>query len=101
MTNRYRNIPVREDQQEKVYSSSVYSIVPESTDDYYVISTIGDRFDVLAQEYYNDSKLWYILAAANPTVRRDTLFIEPGIQIRIPLPLSKVVRKLNSENSNR
>lgn len=101
MANRYSNIPVREEQQERVYSSSVYSIVPESVDDYYVISTTGDRFDVLAQEYYNDSKLWYILAAANPTVRRDSLFIEPGIQIRIPLPLSKVLAEINLENSNR
>lgn len=101
MANRYSSIPVREEQQEKVYSSSVYNIAPESVDDYYVISTTGDRFDVLAQEYYRDSKLWYIIAAANSTVRRDTLFIEPGVQIRIPLPLSRVLLELNAENSNR
>lgn len=101
MANRYSNIPVREEQQERVYFSSVYSIVPESVDDYYVISTTGDRFDILAQEYYRDSKLWYIIAAANPAVRRDALFIEPGIQIRIPLPLSRVLTELNAENNNR
>jgi len=79
----------------------VYSILPESAEDYYLISTMGDRFDILAQEYYNDSKLWYILAAANPTVRRDTLFIKPGIQIRVPLPLGKVLTEINFQNNNR
>lgn len=81
--------------------STVYNISPESTEDYYVISTLGDRFDILANEYYKDSSLWYILAAANPSVRRDSIFIEPGNQIRIPLPLSKVLAKLRSDNKNR
>lgn len=101
MTNRYRNIPVRNEDGYQVTSSTVYSILPESAEDYYLISTMGDRFDILAQEYYNDSKLWYILAAANPTVRRDTLFIKPGIQIRVPLPLGKVLTEINFQNNNR
>lgn len=101
MANRYSNIPVRTEEGKQIYSSTVYKVPSESTEDYYVISTVGDRFDILAQEYYNDSKLWYILAAANPAVRRDALFIEPGIQIRIPLPLAKVLAELNSENNNR
>jgi|SRR6056300_50671 len=81
--------------------TTVYSIPSESTEDYYVISTLGDRFDILAGEYYNDSSLWYIIAAANPTIRRDSINIEPGNQIRIPLPLSKVLTNLRSENKNR
>ena len=82
-------------------ASTVYSIPPESTEDYYVISTLGDRFDILANEYYKDSSLWYIIAAANPSIRRDSIYIEPGNQIRIPLPLSKVLAKLRSDNKNR
>ncbi len=99
--NRYNNTSTREKEGTFLKSTTVYSIPAESTEDYYLISTLGDRFDILAQEYYNDSKLWYILAAANPTVRRDTLVIEPGIQIRIPLPLGKVLTEINSQNSNR
>lgn len=85
----------------KVKGSTVYTVPPESTEDYYLISTIGDRFDTLANEYYRDASLWYIIASANPSIRRDTLYIEPGHQIRIPLPLSKVLTVLSNENLSR
>ena len=101
MASRYNNIPTLVENGTQYRSSTVYKAPLESTEDYYVISSIGDRFDILAQEYYRDSKLWYIIASANPTVRRDTLSIEPGVQIRIPLPLSRVLAELNAENSNR
>lgn len=101
MANRYSDIPTISDNGTQYRSSSVYKIVPESSEDYYVITTLGDRFDILAREYYGDPKLWYILAAANPNVRKDTLMIEPGLQIRIPLPLSRVLTEINSENRNR
>lgn len=81
--------------------TTIYKTVEESPEDYYVITTVGDRFDILANEFYRDSSLWYIIAAANPTVRRDTLFIEPGFQIRIPMPLSRVLTAIDNENANR
>lgn len=99
--DRYNNTSTRKEESISVKSTTVYSIPAESTEDYYLISTLGDRFDILAQEYYRDSSLWFIIASANPTLRRDTLLIEPGNQIRIPLPLSKVLSKLRSENKSR
>lgn len=98
---RYQHTGDREDQGTPYKGSTVYSIVEESTEDYYLISTLGDRFDILANEYYSDPNLWYVLAAANPNIRRDSIYIEPGNQIRIPLPLSKVLAKLRSDNKNR
>jgi len=85
----------------QVKGSTVYTVPPESTEDYYVLSTLGDRFDTLANEYYRDASLWYIIAAANPLIRRDSLNIEPGHQIRIPLPLSRVLTTLSNENLSR
>ena len=47
--------------------------------------TQGDRYDVLAQTYYNDSTLWWIIARANATISStDSLYPSPGAQIRIP-----------------
>jgi len=85
----------------RLKGSTVYTVPPESTEDYYVLSTLGDRFDTLANEYYRDASLWYIIAAANPSIRRDSLNIEPGHQIRIPLPLSRVLTTLSNENLSR
>ena len=43
---------------------------------------VGDRYFKLAQRYYNDHKLWYIIALYNrkPTESQ----IEPGEEIKIP-----------------
>ena len=43
---------------------------------------VGDRYFKLAQKYYNDHKLWYLIALFNrkPTESQ----IEPGEEIKIP-----------------
>ena len=53
--------------------------------DVYIISKSTDRVDLLAFDYYNDEKLWWIISKANPgKIKRDSFFIDPGLQIRIP-----------------
>ena len=96
--SRYDNTLSPDIEGRRAKGSLIYNIPPESQDYYYLISTMGDRFDVLAQEYYGSAEYWYIIAAANPNLKRDTLSIEPGVQIRIPLPLGKVLTSLNSGN---
>lgn len=96
--SRYDSTFSRNIEGRRAKGSLIYNIPPESQDDYYLISTMGDRFDILAQEYYGSSVYWYIIAAANPNLKRDTLTIEPGVQIRIPLPLGKVLTSINSGN---
>lgn len=43
----------------------------------------GDRFDTLAQRFYNDASLWWMIADANPEVLFPGL-LTPGSIIRIP-----------------
>lgn len=81
--------------------STVYAVPSESPDDYYVVSTFGDRFDILALEYYKDAKYWWIIAAANPYIRRDSLSIQEGQQIRIPANLPQVLRYFENNNLSR
>jgi len=97
--SRYRNIPVRTLEGKDYRKNALYPDIPVSENDYYVITTVGDRFDILAQQFYNDVNLWWIIAAANPTVRRDTLFITPGYQLRIPINPVQVERSVSRENN--
>lgn len=55
--------------------------------DTYIFSREGDRFDQLAQEFYNDVTLWWFIAIAND-LRTASLIIPPGLQIRIPDPVA-------------
>jgi hypothetical protein len=101
MQTRYSNLPGRREEGKLFRISTVYPQIPESTDDIYLTSVSGDRFDVLAQEFYGNSKYWWIIASNNPTLDRSSLTVTPGIQIRIPLPLQKVLDTYTKVNKNR
>lgn len=82
--SRYSTIPYRKVGGKTVTSTSVYPEVAASEEDYYIMTTVGDRFDILSKQFYGNTDYWWIIACANPNVRKDTLAITPGIQLRIP-----------------
>jgi phage tail protein X len=97
--NRYQNIPRITIDGKKVYRTVRYPSVPLNEQDIYVITTVGDRFDILAQQYYKDSSLWWIISIANEQLAQNTLVIPEGIQIRIPYNPYNVVDSYNQINS--
>ena len=74
-----------------MYATSRYPEIPLSENDIYVYTTQGDRYDVLALNYYGDSSLWWIIATANPNIGLSTLVIPEGVQIRIPNNISATI----------
>lgn len=97
---RYDDITTRSLEDITYRGTTVYPEAAPSEEDYYVISSTGDRFDVLAKEFYGNQTYWWVIASANPTVRKDTMWIEPGIQLRIP-PLSTILRSYEQLNRTR
>ena len=79
MTNRYKHTP----SQQRRFKQTVYAIPGRSFQDRYIISREGDRLDLLAVEFYQDSRMWWILAEANE-LGKGTFAVPPGIQLRIP-----------------
>ena len=105
--NRYQNIPQIILNSRQDYATSRYPEVPVSADDIYVYTTQGDRFDVLAQQYYNDSSLWWVISIANTATAgtslpsdlpQNSLVIPEGLQIRIPNNPQNVVSAFNLIN---
>jgi phage tail protein X len=97
--NRYQNIPKTKINGNLVYQTSRYPEVQLSVNDIYVYTTQGDRFDILSQQYYKDSSLWWVISIANNDLNQSTLIIPEGIQIRIPANYSNVVRNFNAINA--
>lgn len=54
-----------------------------SYNDLWIISTDGDRLDLLSHRFYGDVKYWYIIAAANG-MGKGTYYVKPGTRMRIP-----------------
>ena len=66
------------------YKTTIYDKIPLSNSDIHLITTVGDRLDLLAQQFYGDSTLWWYIAQAN---NLSTLNLSPGSSIRIPKTL--------------
>jgi phage tail protein X len=97
--NRYQNIPVIKSATGKqIYATSRYPEIPLSENDIYVYTSQGDRYDILALQFYGDSSLWWVIAAGNPNVDLMTLVLPEGVQIRIPGNFSQVVSEFNLIN---
>jgi phage tail protein X len=98
--NRYQNIPKTKINKKLVYRTSRYPEILLSPNDIYVYTTQGDRFDTLAQQYYSDSSLWWVISIANTDkVNQSTIVIPEGLQIRIPSTYANVIQDFNIINS--
>ena len=58
--------------------------------DVLLIATHGDKCDLLAQEYYGDSSLWWFIASVNNLKSNN---IEAGTQLRIPTSIEQATIK--------
>ena len=101
---RYQNISLLDNSQinpgKRFYSTVKYPEIPVSVSDVYVITQQGDRFDLLANQYYNDKSLWWIISIANNSLIQNSLIPPVGIQIRIPANFSEVLNSYNKLNRN-
>ena len=101
MTSRYRDIksaitdPSIDIKNKKTFAimgTVKYPKIPFSNDDIQVITTEGDRLDLLAQQFYKDSTLWWIIASANPNIlSQNSLFPPVGSQLRIPIYIQNIL----------
>tara|TARA_R100001509_G_C4707741_1_gene162230 strand:+ start:209 stop:511 length:303 start_codon:yes stop_codon:yes gene_type:complete len=99
--NRYTKIDrFRTEEGKKYYTNPIYPFIPESEDDVYMIAGISDRYDILAQEFYNDASLWWIIAASN-NHQKASLIATPGKQIRIPADKDLALELFNQVNKSR
>jgi len=64
------------------YISTTLHLDLQKREDKYIISQRGDRFDMLAYQYYGDASYWYIIANANNIY--DSLMVQEGGRIKIP-----------------
>ena len=62
-------------------STTIFSSIPLSDSDIYVITQDGDRLDHLANQFYGDVSLWWYIAKANNLI---FMTVPVGTSLRIP-----------------
>lgn len=102
MINRYQNTSTIKNSPRGIpfYVNSVYPDIPLSDNDSYVITTLGDRMDLMAQDFYGDTGYWWVIASAN-SLPGDSLFPPIGMQLRLPADLQSIMSKYNQTNKVR
>ena len=102
MAYRYDNIEKKRISNigKKYFVNVIYPDIPISGNDQYVMTTIGDRLDLIAFDAYKDVNLWWIVASAN-NLPGDSLFPPVGMQLRLPANIEAAINKFNAINSVR
>jgi hypothetical protein len=67
----------------KVLKTTIPKPIVKRDDDIYIITQETDRLDLLANQFYGDSSLWWIIAQAN-NINGVNIGLDGGIQLRIP-----------------
>ena len=71
------------------YKAAKYPEIPLSIDDIYITTTIEDRLD----------SLWWIIAISNTDiVRRDSIKLKPGLELRIPRDYFSIISEFDQIN---
>ena len=105
--NRYQRIKKIRNENEFVgtigdqyYRTVYYPEIEPQESDIYVETEFGDRLDLLANQFYSDVTLYWIISISNPNVLNlGSLFPPPGSQLRIPLNISGIVASYNQLNA--
>tara|TARA_Y100001963_G_C6748316_1_gene432759 strand:- start:119 stop:424 length:306 start_codon:yes stop_codon:yes gene_type:complete len=100
MANRLRNIKKITSNNKKPYYKNIeYPNISVSPNDIYIITKSTDRLDLLANDYYRNPNAWWIIAKANTDkIQRDSLFLNPGLQIRIPMDINLIYDNFSKLN---
>ena len=96
---RYDTAKVKKDKNgTRYYKPTVVPNVPIKDSDIFVYPIYGDRFDTIAQRYYNDSTLWWIIAKANE-LSKGQISADPLKKIRIPTEIDDILESVQKSNS--
>ena len=97
--NRYKDITIVKTDDGKRYRSTVkYPVINKKSTDIYIVGSQHDRLDNLAYKYYEDARLWWIIARAN-NLGKGTLTVPIGTQIRIPSDYISIINEYKTLNS--
>ena len=96
---RYDSAKIRKDKNgTRYYKPTIVPNVPIKDSDIFVYPVYGDRFETIAQRYYNDSTLWWIIAKANE-LSRGEISADPLKKLRIPTEIDDILESVQKSNS--
>ena len=95
---RYRNNIIKKDRNNiRYYKPRIIPNIPIKDSDIFVYPVYGDRFDTMAQRYYENSNLWWIIAKANE-ISDGRIAPDPLVKLRIPTEIEDILQSITEAN---
>lgn len=79
-------------------STVIVPVIPLSKQDIYIKTTTPERLDKLANQFYGDATLWWIIAVSNG-LGKGSLYVPENTTIRIPpsANIQQIIKQANQE----
>jgi len=74
---------IKDEEGKRKRSTTIIPAIPSTAADTFIITTSTDRLDKLANTFYQDVTLWWVIAAANG-LGKGTLIVPANTRLRIP-----------------
>jgi hypothetical protein len=81
------------------FTTSIIPVMPVSNKDVYIQTTSIERLDKLANIFYDDSTLWWVIATANG-LGKGTIVVPKNVKLRIP-SIDNMQQIINNINNTR
>ena len=95
---RFRNNIIKKDKNNiRYYKPRIIPNIPIKDSDIFVYPVYGDRFDTMAQRYYENSNLWWIIAKANE-ISDGRIAPDPLVKLRIPTEIEDILQSISEAN---
>ena len=88
--SRYDNVKKNKNKKFMYTGTSYLPKHEDKNSDILLIATQGDRCDLIAQQYYGTSELWWYVASVNNLSSNN---IEAGTQLRVPVSTEQAILK--------
>ena len=99
MAERLAKIKINFENKLRYYKNIEYPSIKVDVNDIYIISKIGDRLDLLANDFYGNSRYWWVISRSNPgKIKSDSFFIDPGLNKMLCQFLKKLFQILLHHN---
>ena len=97
MNNRYDNSRIFRDDKVRRYLSRIeYPPIPLRDSDILIRGVFGQTFMNLANQYYENKNLWWIIARANQ--QTESVYMVPGKEYRIPQEIKLILQEYEELN---
>jgi len=96
MASRYENNQTKRlNDGRRVYRSKIYPNIPKKDNDIYIVTQGGDRLDTLANQFYDNPSLWWIIASAN-NIHDAPFSLPDGTVLRLPIDTTDIIKKFRN-----